>query len=87
MGDRAIAISAVSLRMYIKPLELAMMLLPFQGMNHFIHKIINIKQLKFYTRIIDLYRQLIGYVIAESGYRTVIVWTTPLAIKVRKAID
>ena len=33
----------VSLRMYIKPLELAMMFLAFQGMNHFVHKIINVK--------------------------------------------
>ena len=73
--------------MYIKPLKLAMMFLAFQSTNHFIHKIINIEQLKFYIRIIDLYRQVISNVIAESSYGTVIVWTAPLAIKVRKAID
>lgn len=56
-------------------------------MNHFINKIIDVEQFKFYTWIVDSDGEIIGNVVAECGYCTIVVRTTPFAIEVGEAID
>ena len=49
MGNRTITVSAIHQWMYIKTFKLATMFLAFQGMNHLVYEIVNVKQLQFYT--------------------------------------
>ena len=67
--------------------KLAMVLLTLQGVNHLLDKVIDVEQFKFYTWIVDSDGEIIGNVVAESGYCTIIVRTTPFAIEIGEAID
>ena len=87
MGNRTITVSAIHQWMYIKTFKLATIFLAFQGMNHLVYEIVNVKQLQFYTWVIDLYRKVVSDVVAECSDSTVVVGTTPFAVKVRKTIN
>ena len=56
-------------------------------MNHFINKIIDVEQFKFYTWIVDSDGEIIGDVVAEGGYGTIIIRSAPFAIEVGETID
>ena len=87
MGNRTITVSAIHQWMYVKTFKFATMFLAFQGMNHLVYEIVNIKKLQFYTWVIDLYRKVVSDVIAECSDSTVVVGTTPFAIKIRETIN
>ena len=66
--------------------KLAMVLLALQGADHLLDKVIDVEQFKFYTWVVDCDGEIIGDVVAECGYGTVIVGTAPFAIEVGEAI-
>lgn len=63
------------------------MLGPLQCRDKFIHHIIDVDKVHHHAGIVDLYGNTISDVIAESGYGTVIVGTTPFAEHVRETVD
>ena len=87
MSNRTITVSAIHQWEYVKTFKLATMLLTFQGINHLVYEIVNVKQFQFYTWVIDLYRKVVSDIVAECSDSTVVVGTTPLAVKVRKTIN
>lgn len=60
--------------------KLAMVLLALQGVDHLFHKVIDVEQLKFYTWVVDRDGEVIGDVVAEGGYGTIIIRSAPFAI-------
>ena len=67
--------------------KLAMVLLALQGADHLFYKVIDVEQFKFYTWIVDCDGKVISNVVAEGGYCTIVVRTTPFAVEVGEAID
>ena len=50
MGNRTITVSAIHQWEYVKTFKLATMFLAFQGMNHLVYEIVNVKQNSSSTR-------------------------------------
>ena len=67
--------------------KLAMVLLALQGAEHLFYKVIDVEQFKFYTWVVDRDGEVIGDVVAEGSYGTIIIGTAPFAIEVGEAID
>lgn len=67
--------------------KLAMVLLALQGADHLFYKVIDVEQFKFYTWVVDCDGEIIGDVVAEGSYGTIIIGTAPFAIEVGEAID
>ena len=68
-------------------IKLAMVLLALQGVDHLFYKVIDVKKLKFYTWVVDRDGEVIGDVVAEGSYGTIIIGTAPFAIEVGETID
>lgn len=64
-----------------------MMLLALQCVDHLLDKVIDVEQFKFYTWVVDRDGEVIGDVIAEGSYGTIIIGTAPFAIEVGETID
>lgn len=64
-----------------------MVLLTLQGVDHLFYKVIDVEQFKFYTWVVDRDGEVIGDVIAESGYGGIVVWAAPFAVEIGEAID
>ncbi len=67
--------------------KLAMVLLALQGVDHLLDKVVDVKKFKFYTWVVDRDGEVVGDVVAEGGYCTIVVRTTPFAIEVGETID
>lgn len=67
--------------------KLAMVLLALQGADHLFYKVIDVEQFKFYTWVVDRDGEVIGDVVAEGSYGTIIIGTAPFAIEVGETID
>ena len=67
--------------------KLAMVLLALQGVDHLLDKVVDVKKFKFYTWVVDRDGEVVGDVVAEGGYCTIVVRTTPFAVEVGEAID
>ena len=67
--------------------KLAMVLLALQGADHLLDKVIDVEQFKFYTWVVDRDGEVIGDVVAEGSYGTIIIGTAPFAIEVGETID
>ena len=63
-----------------------MMLLALQGVYHLLDKVIDVEQLKFYTWVVDRDGEVVGDVVAEGGYGTIIIGTAPFAVEVGETI-
>ena len=87
MGHRAVAVAAVFRRYYFQTIKLAMMLLTFEAEYHFGNEVVYVEEFELDGRVIDLYRKVIGDVVAEGGYGTVVVGAAPFAEEVREAVD
>lgn len=68
-------------------IKLAMMLLALQGVDHLLDKVVDVEQFKFYTWVVDRDGEVIGDVVAESGYGGIVVGAAPFAVEIGKAID
>ena len=64
----------------------ATMFFTSQSIYHFIYKVVDVEEFHLHTAVVDLDGEVVGYVVAESGYGTVIVGTAPLAKKIGEAI-
>ena len=64
-----------------------MVLLALQGADHLFYKVVDVKKFKFYTWVVDRDGEVIGDVVAEGGYGTIIIGTAPFAIEVGETID
>ena len=60
--------------------KLAMVLLALQGVDHLFHKVVDVEQFEFYTWVVDSDGEVIGDVVAEGSYGTIIIGTAPFAI-------
>lgn len=67
-------------------IKLAMVLLALQGVDHLFHKVIDVEQFKFYTWVVDRDGEVIGDVVAEGSYGTIIIGTAPFAVEVGETI-
>lgn len=63
-----------------------MMLLALQGMDHFVNQVVDVEQFEFYRRVVDGNGEIIGDVVAEGGYGTIIIRSAPFAIEVGETI-
>ena len=66
--------------------KLAMVLLALQGADHLFYKVIDVEQFKFYTWVVDRDGEVIGDVVAEGGYGTIIIRSAPFAVEVGETI-
>lgn len=64
-----------------------MVLLALQGVDHLLDKVVDVKKFKFYTWVVDREGEVIGDVVAEGGYGTIIIRSAPFAIEVGETID
>ena len=55
-------------------------------LNQLLHHVVDIDQRHLHRRVVDLYRQPIGDVVAERRDGGIVVWTAPLTEDVREAI-
>ena len=60
--------------------KLAMVLLALQGVDHFLDKVVDVEQFEFYRRVVDGDGEVVGDVVAEGGYATIIIRSAPFAI-------
>lgn len=63
------------------------MFLSLQGSYEFVHYIVYVAEAKGDVGVVDLDGEVVGYVVAESGYGTVVVGSAPLAKEVWEAVD
>ena len=63
------------------------MFLALQGVDHLGHQVVDIEQFQLHTRVVDRDGQVVGDVVAEGGYRAVVVGSAPFAEEVREAIN
>ena len=64
-----------------------MMFLTLQCVNHLVNKVVDIEKFEFYAWVVDGDGEVVGDVVAECGYGTVIVWTTPFTIEIWETVD
>ena len=64
-----------------------MVLLALQGVDHLLDKVVDVEQFEFYTWVVDRDGEVIGDVVAECGYGTIIIRSAPFAVEVGEAID
>ncbi len=64
-----------------------MVLLALQRQNHLVDEVVDVQQLEFDRRVVDLNRQPVGNVVAESRHGRVVVRAAPFAEEVREAVD
>ena len=57
-----------------------MVLLALQGVDHFLDKVVDVEQFEFYRRVVDGDGEVVGDVVAEGGYGTIIIRSAPFAI-------
>ena len=86
VGERGGAVAAVTAQYGIDPVEPAAVLPALKGQDHLVHQVVDVQQLQLNIRIVDLYRQAVGDVVAEGGHRAVVVRTAPLAVEVGEAV-
>ena len=84
---RAVAVHAIFIGDGANAVIAAPVLFADKGGYHLVHKVVNVQQLQFHRGVVDLYREVVGEVVAEGGYRTVVVRTAPLAEEVREPVD
>ena len=56
-------------------------------MNHLVNEVVDIEQFQLHTWVVDGDWQVVGDVVAECGYGTVVVGAAPFTIKVRETIN
>ena len=81
------AVHALLIRYSVNAVIAASVLFTGKGGYHLVHEVVDVQQLKFHRRVVDLYREVVGEVVAEGGYRRVVVRTAPLAEEVREPVD
>ena len=83
----AVAVAPLAVRDRVQAVVPAPVLLACEGGGHLVHEVVDVEQLQLHRRVVDLYREAVGDVVAESGHCGVVVRTAPLAEEVREAVD
>ena len=81
------AVHALLIRYSVNAVIAASVLFAGKGGYHLVHEVVDVQQLQLHRGVVDLYREVVGEVVAEGGYRTVVVRTAPLAEEVREPVD
>ena len=55
-------------------------------MDHLLDKVVDVEQFEFYRRVVDGDGEVVGDVVAEGGYGTIIIGTAPFAVEVGETI-
>ena len=84
---RAVAVHAIFIRYDLNAVIPASVLLADKGAYHLVHKVVDVQQLQFHRGVVDLYREVVGEVVAEGRHCRVVVRTAPLAEEVREPVD
>ena len=67
-------------------IKLAMVLIALQGVDHLLDKVVNVEQFELYIWVVDRDGEIIGDIVAECGYGTIIIRSAPFAIEVGETI-
>ena len=62
------------------------MLLSLEGGYHFCYEVVYVEEFELHRGVVDLYGEVVGDVVAEGGYGTVVVGAAPFAEEVREAV-
>ena len=81
------AVHALLIRYSVNAVIAASVLFAGKGGYHLVHEVVDVQQLQLHRGVVDLDRKAVGQVVAEGGYRTVVVRTAPLAEEVREPVD
>ena len=84
---RAAAVHAIFIGYGVNAVIAAPVLFADKGGYHLVHKVVDVQQLQFHRGVVDLYREVVGEVVAEGRHRGVVVRTAPLAEEVREPVD
>lgn len=87
VGYRTVAVAAILLGDDFESFELATVFLSIEGGNHLFHEVIDVEEFEHYGGVVDGDGEIVGDVVTEGGYGTVVVRTAPFAVEVGKAID
>ena len=81
------AVHALLIRYSVNAVIAASVLFAGKGGYHLVHEVVDVQQLQLHRGVVDLDRKAVGQVVAEGGYRRVVVRTAPLAEEVREPVD
>ena len=84
---RAVAVHAIFIGYGVNAVIAAPVLFAGKSAYHLVHKVVDVQQLQFHRRVVDPDRKALGQIVAEGGYRRVVVRTAPLAEEVREPVD
>ena len=87
VSSRHIAELAVFIGNDVQPVVVAGVSLALDSVKHFFNQIVNVEQFKLCRTVINLYRQIICDIIAESRNSTVVIRSAPLAEQVRETVN
>ena len=79
---RIARITRIICRYGVEPVIGTVVFFAFERSNHLIYKVIDVEEFHFHTAVIDLYREVVGDVVAEGGDGRVVVRTAPFAEEV-----
>ena len=73
-------------RDYVNAIIVAAVFVALEGCDHFIDEVVDIEEFHLDTAVVDLDREVVGYVVAEGRNRTVVVRTAPFAEEIRETV-
>ena len=86
-STRIARITRIICRYGIEPVIDTVVGFAFEGGYHLIYKVIDVEEFHFHTAVIDLYREVVGDVVAEGSDGGIVVGAAPLAEEVRETIN
>ncbi len=86
MGHGSRAESAVRPEHRTQAVKITAVSLPFQGVQHFRHQIIDVQHFQPDSGVADLDGQVVGVVIAEGSHHAVVVRTAPFAKEIGEPV-
>ena len=73
-------------RDYVNAIIVATVFVALEGCDHFIDEVVDVEELHFDGAVVDLDREVVGYVVAEGCDSGVVVRTAPFSEEVRETV-
>ena len=73
-------------RYYVEAIVGATVFVALKSINHFINEVVDVEKFHLYRTVVDLDREVVGYVVAEGCYCRVVVRTAPLTKEIRETV-
>ena len=87
MGDGNGAISAVLAQDSFCSVKLAAVLQALQGKQHLLHQVVDVEKLQTDGGVADGDGKIAGNIVAEGGYRGIIIGAAPFTKEIGKTVD